>query len=368
MESATRQSAALERTRHPGIYRRGESYVAIVSWRDGSQKSRQKWLTRKTLKAALSARRDTLNELDRGIKPDGSRLTLSEFFEQEWLPEIEATRRPQTATAYRKAWRVHIKPGLGSVKLRDLNRDSLRDFYRSVKSPPMARYCHSVLSSALGWAVKDRGMLGANPCASIRPPKAERRETAHLDTDEAKRMLTEVRGHRLEGAVVLGLIGGLRVGEVCGVQWGDVDLDAGTLMVRRSFWGPTKSGKMRGVTLPAVAVAGLRRHRATQAQELLRIGLGQDEKAPVVASVYGPALSPDRLDELFGRFAREHGFGISFHGLRHTCAIAMLTSGVDVKTAAGRLGHNPALLLNTYAHFVQSADRLAAERLEGVFG
>jgi integrase len=54
---------------------------------------------------------------------------------------------------------------------------------------------------------------------------------------------------------------------------------------------------------------------------------------------------------------------VSFHSLRHTCAILLLSSGVDVKTAAGRLGHNPALLLRTYAHFVPSADRAAADRL-----
>jgi integrase len=52
----------------------------------------------------------------------------------------------------------------------------------------------------------------------------------------------------------------------------------------------------------------------------------------------------------FRNFCAEHGFDITFHALRHSCAIAMLSSGVDVKTAAGRLGHSPRVLLATYAH------------------
>jgi integrase len=57
---------------------------------------------------------------------------------------------------------------------------------------------------------------------------------------------------------------------------------------------------------------------------------------------------------------------VSFHGLRHSATILLLTNGVDVKTAASRLGHNPALMLRTYAHFVPSADRQAAERIGNV--
>jgi integrase len=81
-------------------------------------------------------------------------------------------------------------------------------------------------------------------------------------------------------------------------------------------------------------------------------------------------MAHQTLAAAFVRFASSHGFTISFHfhGLRHTAAILLLTSGVDVKTAAAWLGHNPALLLNTYAHFVPSADREAAARLASALG
>lgn len=60
----------MERTRHPGVYRRGEKWVAVVSYRDVAGKERQKWLTRRTLKAAQAARRDFLNDLDKGLRPE----------------------------------------------------------------------------------------------------------------------------------------------------------------------------------------------------------------------------------------------------------------------------------------------------------
>jgi integrase len=60
---------------------------------------------------------------------------------------------------------------------------------------------------------------------------------------------------------------------------------------------------------------------------------------------------------------------VTFHSLRHSNAIAMLVAGIDVKAAASRLGHaNPGQLLRTYSHFIRSADKAAAERLEGMLG
>ncbi len=69
----------------------------------------------------------------------------------------------------------------------------------------------------------------------------------------------------------------------------------------------------------------------------------------------------------FTAFCSRHGYSVTFHALRHSNAVALLTQGVDVKTAADRLGHNPAVLLRTYAHHIPSADHAAAERLDAVF-
>jgi integrase len=83
----------------------------------------------------------------------------------------------------------------------------------------------------------------------------------------------------------------------------------------------------------------------------------------------GEPLPPWRLHRQFADTATARGIeGYTFHSMRHSHAVALLTAGVDVRTAAGRLGHTPAVLLRTYAHFVKPADRAAAERLEQFLG
>jgi integrase len=83
----------------------------------------------------------------------------------------------------------------------------------------------------------------------------------------------------------------------------------------------------------------------------------------------GEALPLWRLYQSFAGLASSHGIeGYTFHVLRHSHAVALLTAGVDVRTAAGRLGHTPTVLLRTYAHFVKPADQAAAKRLEQFLG
>jgi integrase len=122
--------------------------------------------------------------------------------------------------------------------------------------------------------------------------------------------------------------------------------------------------------LPQSAVADLRRIKARQAQQLLRIGVAQDETTFIVADEMGKQLSPDRLRRAFGRFCRTHGFSLTFHSLRHTASVMMLSAGIDVRTVAGRLGHQDGgrLLLSTYGHFVDSADRAAEDKLGALLG
>src|SRR5207249_4214138 len=93
-------------------------------------------------------------------------------------------------------------------------------------------------------------LLATNPCASIRAPRVPRKEARYLEPDEARRMLQLARGGPLEGAIVLGLIGGLRIGEVCAVRWGSVDLEEGRLLVRGSYWARLRAAGPEDLPFP----------------------------------------------------------------------------------------------------------------------
>jgi integrase len=117
-------------------------------------------------------------------------------------------------------------------------------------------------------------------------------------------------------------------------------------------------------------VAALRRYKREQAERLLRIGVRQTEDGFVVTDPLGEQMRPQALSAAFRSFAVANGFDITrYHSLRHSAAVMMLASGVDVKTTSARLGHSdPALLFKTYSHRTDDADRAAAARLEVVLG
>lgn len=348
----------MERTRFPGVYKRGSRYVGIVSYTEGG-KRRQKWVSAPTATAARDARNELAGQVRKGLRPHRAKQDVSAFL-ADWLEEVRATRRPLTFKNYASLVRCHVLPGIGQRRLADIDRDVLRDLYRSLP-PSTARNVHTILSSAFTYAVEE-GLLAFNPCATVKRPAYKHAEARHLDLSEARRMLEVARGDRLEAAIVLGLVGGLRIAEVCSLTWSDID--GARVTVRGSWWGETKSGKPRGFTLPDAQAADLRRARRQQAEYLLSFGIGQDEDTPVVVNAWGQPMVPKRLGEAFSAFCVEHGFAVTFHGLRHSAAILMLSAGVDVRTVAGRLGHsNAAITLNTYAHYVRSADEEAAKRV-----
>jgi integrase len=351
----------MENTRHPGIYRRGTKYVGVISYKDGAGKRRQKWITRRTLAAVLDARRKLLDELDRGVRPDGARITLGEFLEGQWLPHAQETCRPLTYTSYVSIVKTHVLEALGPVRLRDVGWEQLQALYRPL-TPTTKLRVHRTLSAAFTYAVKELHLLAANPCASVVTPRRSEKRARWLEEKEARRMLGECRGDPLEGAILLGLVGGLRIAEVCGIRWRHIE--DGTLTVGGSFHGPTKNGKVRRLTLPATTLQALRRYRAEQAERLLALGIRQTDETTVVTAPLGGQMHPVTLSTRFRSFCSERGFDITFHGLRHTCASLMLSSGTDVRTAAERLGHaKPGILLEVYAHAIKSADEAAAERL-----
>lgn len=359
---------SMERSRHPGVFKRGRKYVAVVSYRDPQGHRRQQWLTRSTATEARDAKRELEAEIGKGLRPASSKLTVGEFL-AEWLEGIgkgvgrpdRIPARPLTIAKYASVVDREIVPALGRLPLRALTAEV-------IESWDGGRYAFTVLSSAFSWGV-GRKRLQANPCKAVEPPQGpEKRKPKFLDAEERHRLLEAVRGHRLEPAVVLGLVGGLRIGEACGVRWGDLT-DTGDLTVARSYWGPTKSGKERTIRLPATAAASLRAWKRRQREELLAVGVHQTAETPIVSTVVGEARAPKRLTAAFTAFARDHGFEATFHTLRHSCATWLLHAGVDVVTVAVRLGHaDPGLVLRVYGHATRDSDRDAAERMQEALG
>jgi integrase len=263
----------------------------------------------------------------------------------------------------------HIIPALGRLKLKDLNPVHVRSFYRekldSGLSAATVRKMHSVLRKALKQAVLD-GLIPRNVCEAVKPPKVERKEIKPLDREQAKALLEAASADRLEGLYVLAIHTGMREGELLGLKWDDVDLEAGVLRLRRALvregskvkLGDLKTPKSRrSVRLTRAAAEALRSHLERQLEEMERMGSLYQPGGLVFATESGTLINPSNLrNRSFKPLLKHAGLpDMCFHDLRHTCATLLLTQGTHPKLVQELLGHATiAMTLDTYSHFLPS--------------
>ena len=165
----------------------------------------------------------------------------------------------------------------------------------------------------------------------------------------------------------------MRRGELAGLTWRCLDLDAGRLSVEQQVlptrggvsFGPPKSARSRRtVALDPVTVDALRAHREAQILERAFAGDAYVDGDLVFADEHGGPIHPQRLTAQFAEHRAAAGIRAgTLHVLRHTAATLALTSGVPVHIVASRLGDTATTVLERYAHLLPQSDELAAERV-----
>ena len=327
----------------------------------GSYKDAQKELT-----ALLSA-------ADERRLPAATSATVAEYT-RAWLDGAHGLS-PKTVERYRELAERQIVPHLGEIKVQWLTDTEIEDWHgkllKAGLSPRTVVHAHRVLAKVLARAKN-------NAASAVDLPAVEDKEMAILTADQIGTVTAKLDGHTLYPIVRLALETGMRRGELLGLQWGDCDLDAGTLKVERSVEETkaglrikppkTKRGR-RNITLPAETVAMLRSYKV-KAMEI-RLALGMGNIAPetwVFSTAEGELRSPDNLSRDWRRVCRAKKLPlVRFHDLRHTHASLLIKAGVDILTISRRLGHNkPSVTLDTYGHLIEGADAAAAEAIAGV--
>ena len=324
-----------------------------------------------------------LNEA-RGITYDAGNITVGEYL-TEWVSDSDSARdtvRQRTYERYESIVRVHLAPALGRVKLKALTPAHVRGLYRekldSGLSPRSVLHIHRTLSKALKQATDDGGLIPRNVAAPVKPPRPRREEIRLLNHQQVQALFETAREDRLEALYVVAVTTGLRRGELQGLKWEDLDLEAGTLQVRRTLSEPRggyifeapKSGKGRNIRLTQRAVAALREHRKRQLEERMQhAGLWQDHGLAFPSQV-GTPLSGGNLNRSFkATLQRACLPEIRFHDLRHTCATILLRQGVNPKFVQELLGHaDISLTLNVYSHVLPDMGAAAAEAMDAALG
>ena len=195
--------------------------------------------------------------------------------------------------------------------------------------------------------------------------------------DELGQFLGGVQDTVLFGLWRLAATTGMRRGEILGLRWRDVDLDASFVQVVQQrvrgadglTYGPPKSAKgRRRIDLDEVTRTALRDHRRQQVEDRLAFGPGYQDGDLVFARADGSPIDPDVLSTMFERNVRRLGLPqIRFQDLRHTHATLALAAGIHPKVVQERLGHSTvSITLDTYSHVVPAMQVDAASRIAAV--
>jgi integrase len=380
--------------------------------------------TRAHAEAALA---DALARRSHGFLLDPAKLTVNQYLDR-WLAHVRTTRRARTVARYTALLRDHVRPYVGARPLKQLTPLEIQAVYDHLAvggrrdgkpgglAPQHILAVHRCLHRALAQAVTWR-LLAHNPASHATPPPVPRPEVVALAPEQVAVLLdaaARTTSPWLGPWTVLAAATGARNGELCGLEWADLDLDAGTVQFRQALTiidptvlsddadgdggagmgggrkelavGPLKSTASKAIlTLPPFAVQALRHHRRQQHQ--LRLTLGQAstlglrwvepgqpphpvELNLVFRTERGTPVNPNHASRAFARLATSIGLDAHPHLLRHALASAMAANREPASIIAAQLRHadGGALAQRVYIHQLpQTAPRLAAV-IEAVFG
>lgn len=346
---------------------------------------------RSNAKAAAEKWREELNaEFEELEKRGATAIRKSEMpvteYVSAYIGELEASKavEPSTIVGYRGSAK-HFPEEFKKIAVKDLRKENVQSWIAALQAEGLSNSTviksFRILSQAFKEA-QDMGAIDKDPTSGVRLPKKTNKSKGinSLSAESRDRVLRELdrMGYApVAVAARISLYTGIREGEVCGLQWGDLDAAHDRLWIRRSigrgkggcYEKEPKNDRVRDVVLPGPLAEFLNDYRKDLRTKGLPCG-ELDYLIPNIDSEDGftqPAYICrhwSTISKAFG-FTGTEGRPATFHDLRHTWATLAVVSGVDIKTVSSNLGHaNAAMTLNIYASSDADAKRRAAKLIE----
>src|SRR6201997_1532321 len=347
---------------------------------DGRRKQlRKRYKTEREARAALDAVR---GDVAKGTYVHPSKITVAQACE-DWLASKHGLK-PSTLHGHR----VNLAPALaelGEVEVQKLSKRHIDDLVTALRagglasptgksrkpwSPRSVNYMLGLLTAVLRDQMR-QGHVVRNVAELVDRIPADPKPADTFTPAELHQVLKHIEGDRYAIAWQLALTG-LRRGEVAGLRWTDIDIDAHTLQISstRLRFGkhlvedtPKSRAGRRTLPIPDHLAAALRAARAIQAADRLALGEEYDASSYVVVDECGAALSPHALTSRWARMLKAAGVRhIRFHDARHTCGTLMHLQDVPIAVISTWLGHVPkAFTMATYVHSQPEALSTAAQ-------
>lgn len=367
--------------------------ASISVGRDENGKLIRKQFYGKTQKEVKEKLEEYKKQLSLGSLPNDDKLTLEQWY-YTWLFDYRIKDlKPKSFEKYEGVYRNYIKDTqLGRLKLKDLRATHLQKYYNDLmdnntKPTSTIKSLNTRLKPCLSEAEK-QGYIQKNYCKLVTLPKDNTtREIKVLTSEQQKSFIAALVGHELEMLFLTALGTGLRLGEILGLKWSDIDFNTGNLTVNRTLQRvteidrngnraskvieqlPKTKNSIRTIPIPKNILIKLKDYKIQQSKNKSQIGELYVNNDYVFCDRLGYPLDDKRpnrnLKSILGKLAIEP---LKFHGLRHTYATRLFEANIPPKTVQVLMGHyDISITMDIYTHVMEDTKLEAVEKLNDVF-
>ena len=387
------------------IEKRGKnSYRLIVS--EGYDLHGKPLIHRKTVhgtkKEAEVELAKFVTEVQNGLVIDGKALRFSEFVEI-WKRDYGSKElAPSTYKRYCRMLETRLLPYFGRFYINKIKPTDIMQFYDLLSRDtqlvrkksnngkktlkPLSgktilehhRLLRAMLHKAIYWQ-----LIVSNPAERVQPPKAMKPKRRYYDDEQCKVLLENLTtlGEdqiKYKVAIILTVFTGVRLGELMGLEWQDVDFKTGIISINRSSQyladkgvftkTPKTESSIREVAIPDFVISLLEEYKLWYENQKSIYGELWTNSNRLFVQADGKPMHPSTISKWFVKYVAQIGLPvINFHGLRHTNATLLISQNIDVAVVAARLGHAQiTTTFNFYVHPIISHNRQAGSVLENL--
>lgn len=359
-----------------------------------------------TYEEARQKLNEKLHEIASGTYIEPGKDTVGKWM-RDWLTIYALpTVKQSTYISYEGYVRLHLEPELGSIKLTSLTTEQIQLFFKKKAkgtkdkkglSPKTLRNIYNMFNSVLEQAVTNT-KLSRNPIRGVKLPSVQKNEVEILEPEEQTRLhkAAELSEELAAFGIIFTLNTGVRLGELIGFQWPDLNYKKHSIRVRHTVGRlqkvdengnllkkadgvktteivirtPKSATSQRDIPLFDELWDGLMEYRDKQREMFDALGIPFDEKGFIFCNAFGNVYDPRVYEDLFKRTLKAAGLDdIKFHALRHTFATRALEAGMDIKVLSAILGHAQAsTTLNLYGHALPDHKKNSMEKMRSFYG
>lgn len=324
---------------------------------------------------------DNLMEENMRLQPPSAvpKKDLCEIMKQRKLSQEELSRKSGVAASTIRKLRLGDSVLWDkAVRIADALNLPADDLFRKQKhSEPLSAKSvlehHRVIRTILGQAEKEL-LVPYNAASKATPPKAKRAEVNTFQPNEITDILAALETEPIKWRCIVHLmiVTGCRRGEIMGLKWEQIDLDARLIHICETLLAsdsgihadtPKTPESRRYINIPEETAALLRAYQKEQNHIRAVVGDRWQESGYVFTQETGLPMHPDSINGWLKKFSERHGLRhINPHAFRHSMASILINNGTDILTVSHRLGHTKAsTTLNFYGHILQQADAQSSE-------